>query len=387
MQHPKHHSLTGRIDMALMFQAFRSVKASRGAPGSDGVSIAMFEANLEQNLSALMADLKQRNCYQPLPLLRVYLPKGKGQFRPLGIPAVRDRVAQAVVKALLEPIFEPTFSDFSFGFRPNRNQHQAVETVLQLRDEGFTFVLDADISACFDNIDHELVIDLIAQRVADGNILNLVRQFLTAGVLENGTLLPVDKGTPQGGVISPLLANIVLHQLDLALTQTGFRFVRFADDFLVFCPSLPQAHQALTFVHPFLQEHLSLHLSPTKTTVTTFFKGFDFLGFHFSARYVSIRQKSLVKLKDNIRSLTIRSHNFGPAIIQLVNRVISGFAHYFATPFSDVTSQLHRLDQWLRKRLRCMKFKRISRFDNRNLLIKHLRRLGLRSFSDFVAHS
>ncbi|MCP4933052.1 MAG: group II intron reverse transcriptase/maturase [bacterium] len=373
--------------MALMVQAFRTVKASRGAPGSDGVSIASFEANLQQNLSALMADLKQRHQYQPLPLRRVYIPKGKGQFRPLGIPAVRDRVAQAVVKALLEPIFEPTFSNFSFGFRPLRNQHQAVESVLRFRDEGLTFVLDADISACFDNIDHDLVIDLIAHRVADGNILNLVRQFLTAGVLENGVLQAVDKGSPQGGVISPLLANIVLHQLDLALTQSNFRFVRFADDFLVFCSSLPLAHQALAFVDTFLQEHLSLHLSPTKTKVTTFFKGFEFLGFRFSARYVSIRQKSLVKLKDNIRSLTIRSHNFGPATIQLVNRIISGFAHYFDTPFSDVKTQLHRLDQWLRKRLRCMKFKRISRFDNRRFLIKHLHRLGLRSFSDFVEQS
>jgi group II intron reverse transcriptase/maturase len=370
--------------MTRMHQAFVAVKRNRGAAGVDGVSIKMFEANLEQNLLALMADLKHRGQYQPLPLLRVYVPKGKGQLRPLGIPTVRDRVAQAVIKSLLEPIFEPVFSDFSFGFRPGRNQHQAIETIIHFRDAGFRWLVDADISACFDNISHDLVIDLIAQRVADGNILNIVRLFLTAGVLQNGILLPVDKGTPQGGVISPLLANIVLHQLDLRLTQADFRFVRFADDFVVLCRSELLAEQALAFVDETLHSHLSLHLSLEKSSVTSFFRGFDFLGFHFSANFISIRPKSLEKLKDNIRSVTVRSHNLDRFTILTVNRIIAGFANYFAAPFANVKSQLHRLDQWVRKRIRCMKFKRISRFDNRRFLIKHLRRLGLLSFCDFV---
>ena len=228
----KHHSLTGRIDMARMYQAFNAVKRNRGAAGVDGVSIDMFEANLEQNLHSLMTDLKQRGDYHAMPLKRVYIPKGNGKVRPLGIPTVRDRVAQEVIRSLIEPIFEPTFSDFSFGFRPGRNQHQAIETIAQFRDDGFCFVVDADIAGCFDNIDHELVIDLIAERVADGNILGIVRQFLTADVLDEGNLQPVDSGTPQGGVISPLLANIVLHQLDLHLTQLNLNFVRFADDFV-----------------------------------------------------------------------------------------------------------------------------------------------------------
>ena len=370
--------------MARMHQAFVAVKRNRGAAGVDGVSIQMFEANLEQNLHALMADLKQRGHYVSQPLRRVYVPKGKGQQRPLGIPTVRDRVAQAVIKSLLEPIFDPLFSDFSFGFRPGRNQHQAIETIIHFRDDGYRWVVDADISACFDNISHQLVIDLIAQRVADGNILNIVRQFLTAAVLEDGFLQAVDKGTPQGGVISPLLANIVLHQLDLRLTQAEVRFVRFADDFVLLCRSKQQAEQALAFVDETLQSHLSLQLSLAKSSVTSFQRGFDFLGFRFSAIYISIRPKSVEKLKDGIRAVTIRSHNLDQHTLHTVNRIIAGFANYFAAPFANVNSQLHRLDQWVRKRIRCMKFKRISRFDNRRFLIKHLRRLGLLSFCDFV---
>ena len=225
---------------------------------------------------------------------------------------------------------------------------------------------------------------MIAQRVADGNILNIVRRFLTAGVLDHGILQAVHKGTPQGGVISPLLANIVLDQLDRRLTQAGLRFVRFADDFVVLCPSKHLAEQALVLVDEILQSHLALHLSLEKSSVTSFHLGFDFLGFRFSASYISIRQKSLEKLKDNIRAATVRSHNLDLHTLQTVNRIIAGFANYFAPPFANVKSQFHRLDQWVRKRLRCMKFKRISRFDNRRLLIKHLQRLGLRSFRDFV---
>ncbi|MDM8529456.1 reverse transcriptase domain-containing protein, partial [Anaerolineales bacterium HSG24] len=285
---------------------------------------------------------------------------------------------------LLEPIFEPTFSNFSFGFRPGRNQHQAIEVIIQFRDDGYNFVVDADITGCFDNINHDLVIDLIAQRVADGNILDIVRQFLTAGVLDNGILQPVDSGTPQGGVISPLLANIVLHQLDLRLTQENLNFVRFADDFVIFCQNKQDAEQAMTFVSSILQNQLHLQLSPEKSSVTSFHLGFDFLGFHFYNKYITIRQKSLEKIKDNIRNKTIRSHNLDQNVILTLNRTISGFANYFATTFSNVKSQLLRLDQWTRKRIRCMKFNRISKFDNQRLHIKHLQKLGLKAFCDAV---
>lgn len=380
----KIHSLTGCIDMPLMLRAFRAVKRNRGAAGIDKVSLEMFEANLISNLAALMFDLKQGR-YHATPLRRVYIPKGKGKVRPLGIPTVRDRVAQEVIRTLLEPIFEPTFSEDSYGFRPGRNAHQAIERILELHQMGYCWVVDADIKGFFDNIPHELIIDLVAEKVADGNILRILREFLTAGVWEDGFLRPTTQGTPQGGVISPLLANIVLDVLDQRLTQAGFRFVRYADDFVILCPYRSTAQRALSFVSSVVQDELGLSLSSEKTTITTFKQGFPFLGFQISSHGVSIRSKSVEKLKDKIRKMSIRSHNLGQETIRALNRVILGYAHYFATPFSTVKRQFYRLDQWIRKRLRCMHFKRISKLDNRRLQIKHLARMGLVSLYSLVA--
>jgi len=372
----KFHSLTGRIDMALMLRAFKSVRKNKGAAGIDKVSLDMFEANLDQNLSSLMFDLKHRGQYRSIPLRRAYVQKGKG-LRPLGIPSVRDRIAQAVVRLLLEPIFEPHFSDFSFGFRPNRNAHQAIETIIRYRQSGFRWVLDADIKSFFDNIPHELIIDLVAERVADGNILAIVREFLTAGVMEDDFFLPTLQGTPQGGVISPLLANIVLDVLDQRLAQAGLRFVRYADDFIVLCPDKSSAEQALALVSRIVQDELGLSLSSEKTYVASFSQGFTFLGFQFSFSGITVSQKSLRKFKDKLRDLTIRNHNLDLNALRRLNRSLVGFALYFATPFSHVMRQFDRLDRWIRKRLRCMKFKRISRNDNWLLLNRHLANISL----------
>lgn len=380
----KVHSLTGRIDMSLMLRAFRAVKRNRGAAGIDEVSLQMFEANLTHNLAALMYDLK-RGLYHAIPLRRVYIPKGKGKVRPLGIPIVRDRIAQRVVRILLEPIFEPTFSEDSYGFRPGRNAHQAIERILELYQVGYRWVVDADIKGFFDNIPHELIIDLVAEKVADGNILRILREFLTAGVWEDGFLRPTTQGTPQGGVISPLLANIVLDVLDQRLTQAGFRFVRYADDFVILCPYRSTAERALNLASEVLQNELGLSLSSEKTTITTFEQGFPFLGFQISSWGVSIRSKSVEKLEDKIRKMTVRSHNLGQETIRALNRAILGYAHYFATPFSTVKRQFDRLDRWIRKRLRCMKFKRISKSDNWRLRNKHLARMGLVSLYSLVA--
>lgn len=379
----KVHSLTGRIDMARMLRAFKSVKKNRGAAGIDKVSIDMYEANLEQNLASLMFDLKHRGLYHSVPLRRAYVPKGKGQ-RPLGIPSVRDRIAQEVVRSLLEPIFEPLFSDFSFGFRPGRNAHQAIETIIRFRKSGLRWVVDADIKAFFDYIPHELIIDLVAERVADGNILAIVREFLTAGVMENGFFLPTLQGTPQGGVISPLLANIVLDVLDQRLAQAGLRFVRYADDFVILCSDKASAEQALVLASRVVQDELGLSLSSEKTSVTTFRQGFVFLGFQFSYSGVTVSQKSLGKFKDKVRTLTIRSYNLDLNALLSLNRSLRGFAHYFSAPFSHVKRQFDRLDRWIRKRLRCMKFKRISRNDNSRLFNRHLTNLGLVSLYSFA---
>ena len=377
VQLPKSHSLTGRIDLDRLRRAFLAVKRNRGAAGVDKVSIRAFEANLDDNLAALMFDLKHEHRYRSAPLRRVFIPKGDGKLRPLGIPSVRDRIAQEVVRSLLEPLFEPHFSEFSFGFRPRRNAHQAIEALRTAHADGFKWVVEADIQAFFDNIPHELILSCIAERVADGNILRILREFLSAGVLEGLQFHPTTSGTPQGGVISPLLANIALDRLDQRLTQSGFRFVRYADDFVVLCRSHSQAKQALAFVDTCLRNELALSLSPNKTQVVSFVKGFDFLGFRISKRRISIRNKSIEKLKARVRLLTIRSHNLCSEVFRELNRVFIGYAHYFAAPFASVADQLRLLDHWVRARIRSMKFKGISRGYNRRWSNKLIARLGL----------
>ena len=383
-QLPKAHSLSGLIDLDRLRRAFLAVKRNRGAAGVDKVSIRAFEANLDDNLAALMFDLKHDDHYHATPLRRVYIPKGDGKLRPLGIPTVRDRVAQEVVRSLLEPLFEPHFSEFSFGFRPHRNAHQAIEALRSAHANGFKWVADADIQAFFDNISHDLILNCIAERVTDGNILLILHEFLSAGVMEGLQFHPTSSGTPQGGVISPLLANIVLDRLDQRLTQSGFRFVRYADDFVVLCRSHSQAQQALAFVETILLNELRLSLSPIKTKIVSFGKGFDFLGFRVSKRRIAIREKSIEKLKTRVRLLTTRSHNLCSEVFQELNRIFIGFAHYFAAPFASVADQFRLLDKWIRARIRTMKFKAISRGYNRRWTNKLIARLGLVSLSGFL---
>ena len=378
---PKAHSLTGRITLPLLLAAFKAVKRNRGAAGIDKVSIKMFERNLVENLQALERSLKDGS-FSPLPLRRKLIPKEPGQFSPLGIPAVRDRVAQEVLRRLLHPIFEPWFHDASFGFRPKRNCHQALERVLKLHDEGYPVVLDADIKGFFDNLPHAVLKEAVAARVADGNILNLVEKFLRCGVMEEGVFKPTTVGTPQGGVISPLLANIVLNHLDWRLQERGFRFVRYADDFVVLCQTHAQAEEALTLVTHTLTE-LGLSLSTEKTRITTYRRGYAFLGFEMSRRSRRMRDKSKRKLQDKVRELTIRSRNLDAQVIVKLNQVIRGTAHYFATRWFTGRHVFRELDAWIRRRVRCMKFKRFRYHDNRRWRIKQAEQLGLLSLESF----
>jgi len=382
----KVHSLTGRITSKLVFEAWRAVRRNRGAAGIDKVSIQMFEQNLDANLDRLMRELKQRT-FEPLPARRVYIPKdAKGtKFRPLGIPAVRDRVAQEVLRRLLNPIFEAKFHDHSYGFRPGRSCHEAVEKVLELGRQGYRYVLDADISGCFDNLSHSAIMRELSDVVADGNILGLVEKFLRAGVMEGGKIRPTRVGTPQGGVASPLLANIALNVLDWHLQEHGFRFVRYADDFVVLCRSEDEAKEALALVEHFVADRLGLSLSLEKTKVTRFHEGFTFLGFDIKSRFVRMRAKSVENFKTKVRRITQRSHNLDAEMIEQLNRVIRGTANYFATPWSHCGDMYRSLDRWIRMRLRCMKFKRKSQVDNVRIRLKHFRNMGLLSLSDLRA--
>ena len=368
-----------------MHEAFRAVKRNKGKAGVDKVSIEMYLRQLDQNLEALMRDLK-RGTFQPRPVRRTFIDKGGGKLRPLGIPTVRDRVAQEVLRRLLSPLFEPLFHDDSHGFRPGRSCHSAMERLLKTWRSGYRHVLDADISGFFDQIPHEVIMRGLTNVVADGNILRLVQKFLTAGVLEDGVVQSTILGTPQGGVLSPLLANIALNFLDWHLDELGYRFVRYADDFVVLCRTEHQAKKAHQAVQLFT-EQLGLTLSPEKSHVTTFRQGFSFVGFDVQSNSVKMRAKSMEKYKDRIRELTARSHNLDSNQVEKINSVVRGVARYFGTSFSTCRKQFHELDRWLRMRLRCMRTKQKSRRDNCRIKIKHLRRRGCTFLSDYLCHT
>jgi group II intron reverse transcriptase/maturase len=374
----KEHSLTGRINPNLMEEAYKAVKRNRGAAGIDKVTIDLFERTFQTDLEALMKELKNRS-YLPKPLKRVYIPKGKGKMRPLGIPTVTCRITQEVVRRLINPIFERKFHENSYGFRPGRNCHQAVNKVKEYLDQGYRYVVDADIKGFFDNIPHKLIMTEVASEIADGNILGLIERFLKSGVMEEGQLRPTIKGTPQGGVISPLLANIVLNPFDHELDKAGYKFVRYADDFVILCKTKQQAVAALAFVRDILERQMGLELSMEKTKIIQVKDGFDFLGFHFTHRGITIREKSMEKFKDTVRNATIRSRNLDSKAVEKLNQVIRGTVNYFANPITTTLKQFTKLDSWIRSRLRSMKTKCISKANNWKVKNKHLRRLGVLS--------
>lgn len=376
----KEHSLTGRITDVLMLEAFKAVKKNRGSAGIDKVSIKMYESNLKDNLLSLMRDLKQ-GTFQPIPLRRKHISKGDGKTRPLGIPAVRCRIAQEVVRRLINPIFESRFHKNSYGFRPGRNCHQAVEQSLEFVQQGYRYIVDVDIKGFFDNITHNLIMESVAAKISDGNILNLIEKFLTSGVMEEGKFIPTTKGTPQGGVISPILANIALNHLDWFLEENGYHFVRYADDFLVMCKTKPEAERALEIIQSFLTE-MRLETSPQKTKICHYSEGFNFLGFTIKACSIQMRIKSREKFENKIREITTRSHNLDKEVIEKLNRVIRGTVNYFGTTFSTMKSVFRELDRWIRRRIRCMKYKRINKIDNHYLLNKHIKQMGLLSCYD-----
>lgn len=387
----KHHSLTGRITIELLAKAFKRVKRNKGAAGVDRVSIEQYENNLGMNLAELMRMMKQRHRYHPKPNRRVWIAKTlsrrKGApMRPLGIPGVRDRVAQEVGRQLLEPIFEPKFHPHSCGFRPNRGCHTAVQLVLAAKKQGLRIVVDADIKGFFDNLPRDVIMNAVAEEVADGNILEIIRKFLSAGVMEDGKFIDTTRGTPQGGVISPLLANIVLNRLDWALEQAGFYFVRYADDFVILCRTLPDAEKALALVRTILTE-LGLTLSEEKTKITSFEEHFDFLGFTFKPNAVVMRQKAVEKFKEKVRHITRRTN--GKSLDQTIaelNPLMRGVVNYYAKPYTRVLQRYRDWDKWVRHRLRYWKFKRtrISAEQRRRTSNRRYARKGLLSMYELA---
>jgi len=344
------HTLIDKVyALTTLHAAFTRVKANRGAAGVDHVTVAMFEARLDANLAALSAALRD-GTYRPQAIRRHWIPKGPHERRPLGIPTVRDRVVQTALRMVLEPIFETTFASHSYGFRPRRSTKHALRRVATLRQGGYRYVVDADLQAYFDSIPHAPLRAQVGSRISDRRVLALIDAFLQQPIFEGLAQWTVDEGTPQGAVISPLLANLYLDPLDHAVAAAGFEMVRYADDFVILCRTAEDAAQALALIQRWT-ESAGLRLHPTKTHLVDMQApgGFDFLGYHFEHGRRWPRAKSVQKLKDAVRQKTRRTHGHSLAsIIADLNRTLVGWLAYFKhshRPF-------HSLDGWIRMRLR-----------------------------------
>ena len=340
--------------------AFARVKGNRGVAGVDHQTIEMFEQHLEANLQYLATALKNGS-YRPLALLRKWIAKlGSSEKRPLGIPTVRDRVVQTAIRAVLEPIFERTFAAQSYGFRPGRGCKDALRRVNWLLQQGYNWVVDADLKSYFDTIPFAPLLGRVEEQVADGAVLALIEAYLHQGVLEAMKWWQPEAGTPQGAVISPLLSNIYLNPLDHLLAQKGIEMVRYADDFVILCRSETEAQRALALVQQWTAAAgLTLHPEKTRIVDATQHGGFDFLGYHFERGYKWPRKKSLKKLKDKLRVLTKRNNGQSlQVIISRVHPVMRGWFGYFKHSHH---SRLTPVDQWLRMRLRSILRKRAKR--------------------------
>jgi len=333
--------------------AWKRVAANKGAAGIDRVSVKRFNACKDLYLNELEKVLRSGQ-YRPEPVRRVYIPKGKGQSRPLGIPTVKDRVVQAALKIVLEPIFEREFLPMSFGFRPGLGCKDALRRVDYLLKKGYTWVVDADLKSYFDTIPHEQLLERVKEKVSDGKVISLVESFLNQDIMEDMARWTPTAGTPQGAVLSPLLANLYLHPFDAKMAESGYEAVRYADDFVVFCRSKSEAEAILTKVQQWTQEY-GLTLHPDKTHIGNCLgkgQGFEFLGYLFEAGHRYVRKKSLLAFRDRIREKTKRSRGVSvEQIIGELNPSIIGWFGYFkharSTTFKGV-------DGFVRRRLRAV---------------------------------
>jgi RNA-directed DNA polymerase len=352
VQGGKWFSLIDKVSReATLMAAWKKVQANRGAAGVDGQSVRAFGHHEVRYLQELEQALKTGS-YRPQPVKRVEIPKGGGQTRPLGIPVVKDRIVQTAVKLVIEPIFEAMFMDNSYGFRPQRGAKDALRQVDRLLQEGYTHVVDADLERYFDTIPQDRLRERVAARISDGRVLQLVDSWLGQDIMCGLDRWQPTSGTPQGAVLSPLLANIYLHPLDQHMLARGYQMVRYADDFVVLCANAQQAQEALREVQAWVQGN-GLMLHPNKTRIGDCRQrgqGFDFLGYRFEGGRRWVRKKSLQKLRDRVRELTSRSGGISlRSVIDKLNPVLRGWWIYFKHAHA---TQWKAVDGFVRRRLR-----------------------------------
>ena len=330
-------------------RGFKDVRRNRGAAGVDGISIEEFERNLEEEIQRLVAELKEWT-YEPKPVKRVEIPKPDGGIRLLGIPCVRDRVVQATIKTLLEPIFEAQFSDSSYGFRPGRNQRQAVEAAQKIVASGNEHVVDIDLSKFFDRIHHDRLIARLALSISDKQILRLIGKTLRSGVMKDGLVSPTTEGSVQGSPLSPLLSNIVLDELDKELEKRGLQFCRFADDCNIFVRTTKASERVMQSVSKFIEKKLKLVVNREKSKVGLS-KQVKFLGMTIIEKTISISKKSYDRAMAKVKELTPRgTHETLKASMEKINEWYVGWSNYYS--MTQYPAQLKTIEAHIRRRLR-----------------------------------
>jgi RNA-directed DNA polymerase len=367
-------SIEAVVERENLKKALAQVKRNKGAPGIDGMTVEDLGPYLREHWLAIRAQLLEGS-YKPQPVRRVEIPKASGGLRPLGIPPVLDRFIQQAVMQVLQANWDGTFSETSFGFRPTRSAHQAVERAQAYIASGHAVVVDLDLEKFFDRVNHDILIGLVAKRVADKRLLKLIRAFLNAGMMEGGLVSPTEEGMPQGGPLSPLLSNLMLDVLDKELEKRGHRFVRYADDCNIYVRSQRAGERVLAGIERFLEKRLKLKINKAKSAVAKpsvrKFLGFSFTGGTEPRRLVA--PQAIARFKAKVRELTRRT--CGKSLAQIARELsvyLTGWRGYFG--FCQTPSVLRKLDRWLRRRLRAIAWKQWKRGTTR---FAELRRRGV----------
>ena len=359
------------IDRDNLNRAYKKVKANKGAGGTDGMSVDELLPYLKENNRQLIQKIADGK-YKPNPVLRVEIPKEeKGKVRKLGIPAVVDRVIQQAIMQVLSPIYEEQFADESNGFRPKRSAHNALRRCQENVNDGYVYVVDMDLEKFFDTVCQSKLIEILSRKIKDGRVISLIHKYLNAGVVQNGMFERTEVGVPQGGPLSPLLSNIMLNELDKELSRRGHRFVRYADDCMIFCKSRKSAERTLKSIIPYIEKKLFLKVNQEKTKVEHISKT-KFLGYAFYQHKGECRlrmhPKSVAKMKNRVRELTARSNGWGNEHrVTKLKQFIRGWVNYFA--LADMKSLLMGTDEWMRRRIRAIYWKQWKKVRTRYKMI------------------
>lgn len=357
-------------------KAYKKVKSNKGAGGIDGMSVEELLGYLRNNQEQLIQKLKDGK-YKPNPVRRVEIPKEtKGEFRKLGVPTVVDRVFQQAITQVLSPIYEKQFSENSFGFRPDRGAHDALKQCQTNVNDGYVYVVDMDLEKFFDTVCQSKLIEVLSRTIKDGRVISLIHKYLNAGVISRGIFEKTEVGMPQGGPLSPLLSNIMLNELDKELTRRGHRFVRYADDCMIFCKSRKSAERTLNNIVPYIEGKLFLKVNRTKTCVAHIsrvkYLGYSFYRYKGTCRF-RVHPKSVIKMKNKIRELTDRHNGWGNEYRELkLTQFIRGWVNYFG--MADMKRLLQSNDEWLRHRIRAIYWKQWKKVKTK---FKELKKLGV----------